>query len=1560
MTKIKKIILLMIIMLGAIIVPQYSVRADSIGWSDLKTRTDLYCVNHDNRINETEDGKYLEWYEVNSVKCNGYNKYSEKYYKQPNSTAPSNQTSVLCKSSYVHDQATRNGGTHYLGVTGYKYKILDEKNEVKTTYNSAGTITINPDCTLQNARTATMGNKTITSDNAARIAYILAHGNGYRGGTSVSYSPAQQALYKWFWSFTTELGSGFGSNDASFVMTDSSIYNGAKAYVTQLNNYKGEASFNDNTGTTDFCPTIENYIHPDNKQNIKYFKIGPITWDFSGNTLENDFNISVTKADGSTITSGIKAIDNQNNIGTCGITIKKNSPFYLLIPLEGEKNPIDINDVINLNKIKITLRPKQSGITVYSAKIELLKPSKAYKQKLIKKLTTSSKAIKYNDITFEYNLKKAQVDISKRDVYDNTGVENVQFILQHKDTGLYVSKDQSGTIKYVTSRDQATKFNTGSNGNILITGLVSGKYIFEEVAISNSSYNNSNLGRKAIVTAKIKENNTNTEDKEIAKNIRDKEQEFKITGKVWTPKKEGKDEKSVNDNAANTYDTNKLLVQNIRVELWQMRQLKEKTETIDGIKVLTGTYWEDINKNPTTGEVIGQCVGSTKTGANGNYSFKILARYKDELTGYKVKFVYDGIDFIACATPNYNDKQNGSKALENATQRIELNNKYATITGKNNSLTQGEAIHAKGKDSGIVSLSYSYNNKVSTINGLSAGYNKDESNKRVTVKGDAKNAIEATYKLEKGIGNEVVKYLTGNTVEGINLALITRESPDLSVSNQIENVVTTVNGYNNLYKKTIDKRGDGTLNLQPSDSALKVGVTYVEADKLSNLTVYPSDVKTLVDDTVSDKLQIFVTYKVRITNESTSLYNRVKELAIYYDNNYELRFIGNVLDESKYNYVAKDNYRKRLITNSNYSNYSPSEYKKVCINMSQDVIPFNGEPGKNNFKEIYMTFKVSDTEVMNMLEYEQKGEIYTPTMNNIVEINAYSTYSDAQGTAYYAGVDKNSAAGNVNVTNVSQIDNDTGVAREFTINQKEERTLTGTVFLDSTSNELQTGAERKGDSIYKESEDKTLEGVQVTLIGQTINSKNIVTGQLATSVAHNYGNIKTNENGNYTISGFIPGDYTLQYQYDNKTTYKNGEDTVNINTVDYKSAIVYDVEGQTKVKTAFKNGATDWYKLDNPQNAGQVRTQFTRYSEAVDNWETRKGIDENYKNVDRKNTGRENTQNVETAMTATTPRMEVAVELNTISGGNTYTPANYKLLNMDFGITERPRQQMEIEKEVSTVKVALTNDQVLLDAVIIDTEEGRKLQNKASSIKVLPGTDNPKSRGIVDIELDNELIHGATLEIGYTMKAKNTSELDYTNEAYYKYGDKDENSIVKITPSILVDYVSNDLTYDSTNEINIANNWKLVNLDNIKDVIDKGGVLYTDIKGNDIKKENINTLLQSNYWADKEVALAPDESDGNLKLVLTKLLSNTDTDMTYDNDVELIGASKTGGRTIVTKIGEYTFDGGKGIGGSSEEVTITPPTGSTENTMIYYVIISVATIALIVGGIAFISIKRKK
>lgn len=208
--------------------------------------------------------------------------------------------------------------------------------------------------------------------------------------------------------------------------------------------------------------------------------------------------------------------------------------------------------------------------------------------------------------------------------------------------------------------------------------------------------------------------------------------------------------------------------------------------------------------------------------------------------------------------------------------------------------------------------------------------------------------------------------------------------------------------------------------------------------------------------------------------------------------------------------------------------------------------------------------------------------------------------------------------------------------------------------------------------------------------------------------------------------------------------YCNGEEIGIVNVDDYKGTIYNDESRQEN---------NIWYKNENEPY----------YSDALDNWNTRTDIDE---------------KNTYTSMVSTTPEFNLYIEddgeiskdylLTTTSEyGDELT---YDIKSIDFGIAERPRQELRITKEISKVTIKLANDQSF--TVDIETNEngekeisGTIIQQYAKYLK--ESASNPT--GEISAELDDE-VYPLNVTIDYDIKVENVGEIDYKCENYYKFG----------------------------------------------------------------------------------------------------------------------------------------------------------------------------------------------
>lgn len=798
------------------------------------------------------------------------------------------------------------------------------------------------------------------------------------------------------------------------------------------------------------------------------------------------------------------------------------------------------------------------------------------------------------------------------------------------------------------------------------------------------------------------------------------------------------------------------------------------------------------------------------------------------------------------------DKDNGSKSAENPKEREEFNKGFSTIVG--NGDNTGHTLDENGNKKH--DLSYEKDTEKHTSTFINNGQFP------ITA-----NTNETQYIIREHFeyGQEEIKY--------INLGLYRREQPDLALIKDIDNVKLTINGYEHIYKYA-----QRFINQGEYGDGFNVGVKF--ANKYGEMKytrpIYKADYEYVNEKDKSKELKAYITYKIAIRNESTNLTSQINSLVDYYDSKYSIVAIGTNMDEKTSNITGNINFET--------SNYN-EEYSKAIINT-------NAKIDAQKTHEIYVQFELNREAIINIMN---DGE----NLENVVEINSYSTFGE-DGKAY-AGIDVDSNPGNAKPGDKTTYEDDTDSSPSLQLEVTDARELAGTVFLDETNMpELQTNKERRGNGKYDQGE-KGIANVDITLTENT-GSEKIYTA-------------KTDENGNFKISGFIPGDYTLTYTW--------GDETYTVQN--YKGTI-YD-------KSRDQNNK-EWYK----QNVD------TRLTDALDNYnkaqEEPKGsrlqIDEEMKTLEK---GQKNY--TRTKMDSTTPTMGIGVEYDTTtsaSSGNKYV---YKVNNIDFGIVERARQQINLVKRVKTMKVTLANGQVITELEI--DEEGNVTGLKDGVIYMGPSNNREPKNGFIKLEMDNELIEGSKLEVTYEIKAENNSELDYATEDYYQYGIAG-GEIVKIIPSAVIDYLDKDWGYDSA----VNQGWEVKTIEELHDLVAE--VVYNN------EESTINDKIIL-YTENLKTPLKPAESK-DTTLNVSKILT-TSGDISLDNETEIIRVDKpNGGGDIPSTPGNFVpgEDPKEPDESTSETVIITPNTGANMN---FIIPISVGLVALVILGTGVVFIKKK-
>ena len=173
-------------------------------------------------------------------------------------------------------------------------------------------------------------------------------------------------------------------------------------------------------------------------------------------------------------------------------------------------------------------------------------------------------------------------------------------------------------------------------------------------------------------------------------------------------------------------------------------------------------------------------------------------------------------------------------------------------------------------------------------------------------------------------------------------------------------------------------------------------------------------------------------------------------------------------------------------------------------------------------------------------------------------------------------------------------------------------------------------------------------------------------------------------------------------------------------------------------------------------------------------------------------------------------------------GKENYQMAGYYVLkDLDLGLVQRPKAQLKVTKQITNVKLTLANNSTLFDASARATNvlwidhkaHGQDTDNVYSTDKNYSNSLmlNPvvrqisTNKGKVQLTMDEELMHGSTLQITYAITVANVGEVDYNEEQFYYTGKvADTSTIVKTDPKILVDYVGTQVNDYNSNDDNTS------------------------------------------------------------------------------------------------------------------------------------------------------------
>lgn len=798
----------------------------------------------------------------------------------------------------------------------------------------------------------------------------------------------------------------------------------------------------------------------------------------------------------------------------------------------------------------------------------------------------------------------------------------------------------------------------------------------------------------------------------------------------------------------------------------------EKTdEALAGIKVnlykhgkkVTDTTSSDGNKKAIYTDHKGNKVEVDL--AKGEYMFTDITAGDD----YYVVFEYDGIKYQAMTNSKeqaYTTDARDTKISEELKRR-EFNENTETISGN------GKADESKTNAGWIIK------------------YNLD------TDSTPNKAIYKATYKNEEDMKNDIRQYVEGKTYTylsktedwmgtwntdgtinkshyafNINCGLSKRFF-DLSLGTDVKDATVTINGNQTTYTydQILDGKLDEALNRPSSEKNIDYNLYLAYSDYYYRIDDYKVpgegsienkyDAEALnkeqIDSAKKDsELEVYVTYRIELKNQSTQHGAKVNLVEYHYDD--------------KYAFLDENNKNIKLTEGTNLEN-------RVLMIDTSDLQINGGET-----KSLELTFKVLPGKNGNKCVL---GEDYL----NQAEIVSYTTGGGL--------VDEDSAPGNAFLEeNKVRYEDDTDEANGIQINRKEEnkgRSISGKVFEDSNKDGTIKNAKKENengvnDVIVQLIELVEIDGKQYEYIWQeTVAGSNAV----KTTARNGYvGESYTveNEAGEYKFTQrIIPGNYIVRFIYGDGSTYDIRENTLKYNGEDYKSTYVD------------YNYNAEWYN-DTSLNGDN--------SKAVDNEARRLKVMSYAVDVDGKKgaelaklDGDTNTEGLKdvlanTWMCAETLKIKMPVDTdikdNTsdtteVGNGSSPTISNTQFNNVNFGLMERPKTKLVLEKHITglTVKPVASGVNLIANATadinkILDQGEGDQIQLEGQRDGLSATKSGRTNRGLWYLQTDTtELAQGADAYITYTYVIKNEGEQDYLSAGLIEKYTKDKDGSYK-------------------------------------------------------------------------------------------------------------------------------------------------------------------------------------
>ena len=457
------------------------------------------------------------------------------------------------------------------------------------------------------------------------------------------------------------------------------------------------------------------------------------------------------------------------------------------------------------------------------------------------------------------------------------------------------------------------------------------------------------------------------------------------------------------------------------------------------------------------------------------------------------------------------------------------------------------------------------------------------------------------------------------------------------------------------------------------------------------------------------------------------------------------------------------------------------------------------------------------------------------------------------------------------------------------------------ILIDQISNgKIDATEERIGDGIYNTSKvandnnmnglkDKGLKGVKIRLreIGEEGKYKNTKMwvpngtggGEWKEAI------IESNDNGLFELSNFIPGNYKVEFVWGEEAGGKDatrfkGTIFTNTNSLDtskkegiYDSKVRYSDDYWYENNIAGTSSATDDYirrlaidkeALSVKDNAyeglkygkpGKQVSLLEKVNEKIQNAKDEVDKGDVYASLDYMHSSTADFS-AEVERYAQYGEEENTKKIGHKGNGYDYTEGfGFNIKDIDFGIIERAKQAMGVQKHIKSIKITTAEGRPVVIATI---DINGKINAIAGERYLSGGYD----LGYIWAQMDKQLQESMKVEIEYEITVGSMSEKDFDDPNYYLYGNSRKNPI-KLRATFLYDYLGgSQITSDSKEE----NAWVTEYTEEGKkylriDPVDSNKTIPTladkaikDIYTNSTaKNEDYKTYINNNYYLDNNL-----------------------------------------------------------------------------------------------------------